>query len=116
MYHLRNGLSVDSVFGWCIIADLYAKNQMGGEDVLQETVRNLLKTNCSGNQLTIIASVLMWMKAYKSEAMILQHMLANGMEMNAKTQERLHSLTNGGGKAPGSFEVKSSGILDRLLI
>ena len=80
MYHLRNGLSVDSVFGWCIIADLYAKNQMGGEDVLQETVRNLLKTNCSGNQLTIIASVLMWMKAYKSEAMILQHMLANGMD------------------------------------
>lgn len=92
-----------------IIADLYAKNQMGGEDVLQETVRNLLKTNRSGNQLTIIASALMWMKAYKSEAMILQHMLANGMEMNAKTQERLHALTNGGGKAPGSFEVKSSG-------
>ena len=50
---------MDSVFGWCIIADLYAKNQMGGEDVLQETVRNLLKTNCSGNQLTIIASALM---------------------------------------------------------
>ena len=50
----------------------------------------------------------MWMNAYRAEIMILQHMLSTGMQMTAKTQERLHSLTNGGGKAPNGFNVSSN--------
>ena len=90
-----------------IIADLYAKKKMGGEDVLRDQIRELLKVVTDSKMLTRIASALMWMNAYQSENMVLQHMLTSGKEMTAKTQERLHSLTNGGGKAPSGFEVKS---------
>ena len=91
-----------------ILASYYAKKQVGGEDVLQEPIRTLLKYVPEYFNLTHIASGLMWINAYKSENTILQHMLTTGKEMTAKTQERLHSLTNGGGKAPSGFDVKSS--------
>lgn len=97
-----------------IIADLYAKKKMGGEDVLRNTIHELLTREqkrdgapVSAYTLTRIASALMWMNAYQSENAVLQYMLTSGKEMTAKTQERLHSLTNGGGKAPSGFEVKS---------
>lgn len=91
-----------------IIADLYAKKKMGGEDVLRDPVRNLLKVEEDSDILTLTASGLMWMNAYQTEQTVLQHMLTTGKEMTAKTQERLYSLTNGGGKAPSGFDVKSS--------
>lgn len=90
------------------IAELYAMKQMGGEDVLRDRIRNLLKTTHTAEELTLIASALMWINAYQAENMILQHMLSTGMQMSAKTQERLHSLTNGGGKAPSGFNVASN--------
>lgn len=91
------------------IADLYAKKKMGGEDVLRDPVRALLKSEEDSKKLTLIASGLMWMNAYQSESTVLQSMLTTGKEMTVKTQERLHSLTNGGGKAPSGFSVRSSG-------
>lgn len=91
-----------------ILAGLYAKKKVGGEEVLGEVLRELLKLENSSQLLTLVASGLMWMNAYQSENMVLQHMLVTGKEMTAKTQERLHSLTNGGGKAPSGFNVKSS--------
>lgn len=91
------------------IAELYAMKQMGGEDVLRDQVRMMLKISHTAEELTLIASALMWINAYQAEHMILQHMLTNGMQMTAKTQERLHSLTNGGGKAPSGFDVSSNG-------
>lgn len=91
------------------IAELYAMKQMGGEDVLCDRIRNMLKESHPAEELTLIASALMWINAYQAENMILQHMLSTGMQMSAKTQERLHSLTNGGGKAPSGFNVVSSG-------
>lgn len=90
------------------IAELYAMKQMGGEDVLRDRIRNMLKTTHTAEELTLIASALMWINAYQAENMILQHMLSTGMQMSAKTQERLHSLTNGGGKAPSGFNVASN--------
>jgi hypothetical protein len=91
-----------------LMANLYAMKQIGGEDALRDTVRDLLKRGGDSYELMLIASGLMWMNAYQSENMVLQHMLTAGKEMTAKTQERLHSLTNGGGKAPSGFDVKSS--------
>lgn len=97
------------------IAELYAMKQMGGEDVLRDRIRNMLKSThtaeeltLTAEELTLIASALMWINAYQAENMILQHMLSTGMQMSAKTQERLHSLTNGGGKAPSGFNVASN--------
>ena len=91
-----------------VIADLYARNSMGGEDAIREPVRSLLKQERSNLTLTLVASSLMWMNAYQTESIVLQHMLNNGMEMSAKAQERLHALTNGGGNAPSGYDVKSS--------
>ncbi len=90
------------------IAELYAMKQMGGEDVLRDCIRNMLKSPHAVKELTLIASALMWINAYQAENMILQHMLSTGMQMPAKTQERLHSLTTGGGKAPSGFDVSSN--------
>lgn len=99
-----------------IIAEFYAMKQMGGEDVLKEHVRNMLKlapyeenTN-TPEKITRIASAFMWMNAYQSENILLQYMLANGMQMPAKTQERLHSLAKEGGKAPSGFDVESTSV------
>lgn len=90
------------------IADLYAKKKMGSEDAIRDSVRNLLKQQNDSHILTMIASSLMWMNAYQTETMVLQHMLTTGKEMTEKTQERLHSLTNGCGKSPSVFDVKCS--------
>lgn len=98
-----------------VIAELYAKNQMGGDNVVQETVRKKIKdfhyTN-RDKQLTSIASSLMWMKAYNSEKTVLQYMLDNGVQMPVKAQERLHSLANGGGKAPNIYNARTSSSFD----
>lgn len=92
-----------------IIATFYAMKQMGGEEVLYDRIRkDTMNAILSAEQLTLIASALMWMDAYQAENMILQHMLSTGKQMSAKTQERLHSLTNGGGKAPNGFDVVST--------
>ena len=98
-----------------VIAELYAKNQMGGDNVVQETVRKKIKdfhyTN-RDKQLTSIASSLMWMKAYNSKKTVLQYMLDNGVQMPVKAQERLHSLANGGGKAPNIYNARTSSSFD----
>lgn len=67
-----------------IIAELYAIKQMGGEGVLKERVRDLLKDKAPDNpvlakfrrklycnELETLASGLMWMNAYQEENMIL---------------------------------------------
>ena len=98
-----------------VIAELYAKNQMGGDNVVQENVRKMIKDFHYINkdmQLTSIASSLMWMKAYNSEKTVLQYMLDNGVQMPVKAQERLHSLANGGGKAPNIYNAKTSSNFD----
>lgn len=90
------------------IAELYAMKQLGGEDSVREKTQTILKERGSDEKgLALIASALRWLDVYQSENMVLQHMLNKGMQMNAKMQERLHSLANGGGKAPGVFDVSS---------
>lgn len=59
-------------------------------------------------ELTKLASALMWIKAYDEEKLVLQHMVSHNFEMSPKLQERLHSLSNGGGEAPASFDVEST--------
>ena len=90
-----------------IVAELYAKKKVGGEDALRDSIKVLLKSNRDTETLTKIASGLMWMKAYQAEAMVLKHMLENGMEMSQKAQERLQVLSNGSGNAPDGYDVKS---------
>ena len=91
-----------------IIAKLYAKKKIGGEDALRESVRDLLKEQKDLEKLHVIASGLMWMKAYQTESMVLENMLEKGIAMSPKEQERLQILANGGGKAPDGYSVEST--------
>lgn len=91
-----------------IIAKLYTKKKIGGEDALRESVRDLLKEQKDPEKLQIIASGLMWMKAYQAESMVLKYMLENGMQMSSKAQERLQVLAKGGGKTPDGYSVEST--------
>lgn len=91
------------------IAELYALKQVGGEDILKEQIQKRLKdTHNSVEELTLIASALKWINAYQVEYTVLKYMLSNGMQMSAKTQERLHSLANGGDNVPSEFDVSSN--------
>lgn len=91
-----------------VLAGFYAKQKVGGDAVLRDPIREFLKVEADSKKLALVASGLMWMKAYQSETTVLQSMLTNGKDMTTKMQQRLHSLTNGGGKAPGGFSAKST--------
>lgn len=91
-----------------VLAGFYAKQKVGGDAVLRDPIRDFLKEEEDSKKLALVASGLMWMKAYQSETTVLQSMLTNGKDMTTKMQQRLHSLTNGGGKAPGGFSAKSA--------
>lgn len=91
-----------------ILANLYSKRKIGGEEVLHNFIRDIQSMQLDTRTLITLASGLMWMKAFEIERMVLQHMLTSGMEMPPKAQERLHSLNNNGGNAPAGFEISSS--------
>lgn len=104
---LLNTIYSNNEIQW-FIAEAYAINQMGGSNVLRDKINELLK-NCqlSVEELTLLASGFMWMKAYNEESIVLNYMLSNKVQMTAKLQERLHSLSNGGGNAPTGHNVVS---------
>lgn len=90
------------------MSEYYAKFGVAGEDAILDSVRKDIKeykrTECGP-----LASFFMWIGARKAEAMVLDHMLSNGIEMSSKMQDRLHQLKAGGGKDLAFYDVKSSG-------
>lgn len=115
----------DHITNELFIAELFSIKQMGGTGVIRTRIQNYIRQNNYGEQsliqkfaknnnsvsvevaLTNVASALMWMNAYDAENIVLEYMLEKQLQMSAKLQERLHSLSNGGGKAPDGFDVKS---------
>lgn len=91
-----------------MLAEMYAKKQIAGENALRDSIHGVISKNSNTEVLTLLASAMMWLKAYQAETIILQYMLSEGMQMSAKMLERLHSLTNGGGKAPAGFDVPTN--------
>lgn len=122
---IYNLVHKDHLTNELFIAELFSIKQMGGTGVVRTKVQNYIKQNNYGERsllqkfaasnnsvtedvaLTNVASALMWMNAYDAENIILEHMLERQLQMPAKLQERLHSLSNGGGKAPDGYDVKS---------
>ncbi len=90
------------------IAELYAVKQFGVSNVLNERVKNIIKSNQSTHYLTVIASGLMWMNAYQEENEILNYIFKSDQPMSAKIQERLHTLSTGGGRTPITHKVDSN--------
>ena len=104
---LLNTIYSNNEIQW-FIAEAYAINQMGGSNVLRDKINELLKDcQLSVEELTLLASGFMWMKAYNEESIVLNYMLSNKVQMTEKLQERLHSLSNGGGNAPTGHNVVS---------
>lgn len=90
-----------------LLAELYSRMKLGGEDSLSEAAAQYLKTPAYSGHSGTIASGLMWMKAYKREHEVLQHMLSAHMQMTPKMQARLQMLSSGGDKAPAGFDAVS---------
>ena len=104
---LLNIIHSNTKIQW-FIAEAYAINQMGATNVLRDKINELLKNRkLNVEELTLLASGFMWMKAYNEESIVLNYMLSNKVQMTAKLQERLHSLSNGGGNAPTGHNVVS---------
>lgn len=104
---LLNTICPNNEIQW-FIAEAYAINQMGAGNVLRDKLNDLLKNRTLNvEELTLLASGFMWMKAYNEESIVLNYMLSNKIQMSAKLQERLHSLSNGGGNAPTGHNVVS---------
>lgn len=92
-----------------IIADLYSKHKIGGEDALRDDIKQLLEEYPQdGTLLMTIASGLMWMGAYKREKEILDYMLSKRLQMTMPVQQRLNALSKGGGKSVDTFDVSST--------
>ena len=91
-----------------IISELYVLKQLGGESALQQKLKDILESHRTADELSSIASALMWMNAYRAEESILRYMLSNGLQMTLKMQERLHTLANVRGDAPAHFNVSST--------
>lgn len=97
------------------LAELYPIQQMGANNIVRDKITEFFKS-CTGwyadklnvENLTLLASDLMWMKAYNEEKIVLQEMLSRQMDMPAKLQERLHALSNGGENAPSDYDVQSN--------
>lgn len=91
-----------------IIAEWYAQKQVGGEEVLKESVQKILKENQMSRFLIKIASGLMWMKAYQTESIVLQYMLTTAMPMPLNVQNRLHALVHTKKNSFDIYDVKST--------
>ena len=89
------------------IADIYSVNNLGANDLVHDKIKDILKYRTDVFFLIPIASGLMWMNAYREENEVLTYILKSGQQMPEKLQERLHTLSTGGGKTPSTHEVES---------
>lgn len=101
------------VFGEYISSDLllsglYYIKQLGSDNIIEDKIRNLLKTNRNSNELSVLASGLMWMGAFKAEKMVLEGMVMAQCSLTPKQQTRLHALANSSGNAPNSHDVATN--------
>ncbi len=80
-----------------VTANFYIMKQIGGEEVLENRVKQMLFNEHNGintsKRLSKVASALMWMGAFRSEKIVLQYMLSNNMQMSPEIQERLRSIS-----------------------
>ena len=53
-----------------VLAGFYAKQKVGGDAVLRDPIREFLKVEEDSKKLALVASGLMWMKAYQSETTV----------------------------------------------
>lgn len=91
-----------------LLSELYYIKQLGSDNIINDKIRDLLKNNRNGDELSILASALMWMGAFSAEKIVLEHMVKSQCNLTPKQQTRLHSLANSSGNAPNSHDVASN--------
>ena len=72
-----------------VLAGFYAKQKVGGDAVLRDPIREFLRAEEDSKKLALVASGLMWMKAYQSETTVLQSMLTAPGGFSAKSANDL---------------------------
>lgn len=91
-----------------LLSELYYIKQLGSDNIINDKIRDYVKNNCNGNELSILASALMWIGAFSAEKIVLEQMLKAQCSLTPKQQTRLHSLANSSGNAPNSHNVASN--------
>lgn len=91
-----------------LLSELYYIKQLGSDNIINDKIREYVRNNSNGNELSIVASALMWMGAFSAEKIVLEQMLKAQCSLTPKQQTRLHSLANSSGNAPNSHDVASN--------
>lgn len=76
------------------LADLYARKSVGGVAAVRDAINTALRTPRTTRWYETVSSALMWMGAYDSEEVVLQHMLSLGLPMSDAVKERLKYLSS----------------------
>ena len=85
-----------------ILATIYAKNQMGGENLVRqdwEYINKWLENKYNNNweeSCCLLASGLAWMELYNLEKEVLRKLVQLGCSLDEEMQERLNFLESGG--------------------
>lgn len=91
-----------------LLSELYYIKQLGSDNIINDKIRDYVRNNNNGNELSILSSGLMWMGAFSAEKIVLEQMLKAQCSLTPKQQTRLHSLANSSGNAPNNHNVASN--------
>lgn len=82
----------------CIVAEIYVKNQLGGENLVMQNIDELIKEASFGNPVfaRAICSFLAWIECYKIELEVLKKAVQEKIQLTPDMLERLEFLSKGG--------------------
>ncbi len=82
----------------CILAEIYMKNKLGGEDLIRQNIDEIMKKAEISNPIfaRALCSFLAWLGAYNVEYEVLKKAVAAKVQLNSDMQERLNFLAKGG--------------------
>lgn len=82
----------------CVLAEIYMKNKLGGEDLVRQNIDEIMENAEVKNPLYArsLCSFLAWLGAYNVEYEVLKRVVAAKIELTQEMQDRLSFLANGG--------------------
>lgn len=82
----------------CILAEIYMKNKLGGEDLVRQNIDEIMEKAEISNPVfaRALCSFLAWSGAYNVEYEVLKRAVSAKVQLNSDMQDRLNFLAKGG--------------------
>lgn len=82
----------------CVVAEIYVKNQLGGENLVMQNINELMEEASFRNPIyaRAICSFLAWIECYRIELEILKKAVQEKIQLTPDMLERLEFLSKGG--------------------